>query len=81
MSLIDLGNFIVYSLLIIGTLKSGIGKTHLNKELSAANVSIMYNFTFKRSESKAGESIEFLADKSCLQSLEIERALTIEKEG
>ncbi|XP_071652725.1 uncharacterized protein [Temnothorax longispinosus] len=73
--------YTVNTKVVIGTLESGIGVTHLNKILLAVNVPVMYTFLYKRCERRAGKSIECLANENCLENLKIEKALTIEKEG
>ncbi|XP_043289283.1 uncharacterized protein [Venturia canescens] len=71
----------INSRLVIGTIESGIGVTHLNKILSAADLPIFHPSTYKRYERKVGVAIESLAKTSCLENIKIEKELTIEKEG
>ncbi|XP_043276424.1 uncharacterized protein [Venturia canescens] len=71
--------FNINSRLVIGTIESGIGVTHLNKILSAADLPTFHPSTYKRYEKKVSAAIENLAKTSCRENIMIEKELTIEK--
>ncbi|XP_066596255.1 uncharacterized protein [Prorops nasuta] len=55
----------------------GLGETHLNSLLSAMNIPAVSDTTVKKYERLVGPAIEKVAVESCVESIRIEKALTL----
>ncbi|CAD6219693.1 GSCOCG00012935001-RA-CDS, partial [Cotesia congregata] len=64
--------------LIIGSMNSGVGNTHINKVLTAMDIPQVNWKSFKTHESEVIKGVECMAQEKCLDAAKEERRLTIE---
>ncbi|XP_074111471.1 uncharacterized protein LOC141535446 [Cotesia typhae] len=64
--------------LVIGSINSGIGNTHVNKVFTAMNIPQVNWKNFKTHEKEVIQGVESIAQESCLAAAKEERRLTIE---
>ncbi|KAJ8671439.1 hypothetical protein QAD02_002698 [Eretmocerus hayati] len=67
----------INSRLAFGMIDAGIGVTHVNTLLSALNSPTINHNTLKRYERIIGPAIEAVAKKSCIESIRLEKELTV----
>ena len=57
---------------------AGFGETHINTLLSAINVPTVTAGFIKKNERLVGQAIEDVAKESCIESIQLEKQLTMD---
>lgn len=63
-----------------GMLDGGQGPTHINNLLSSIDMPTLSTKTLKKYERQIGAAIETVCEESCVEAIQLEKKLTLEKE-